>query len=207
MPTYNHANIQKGWRNAGPTPGKTKPWLSDDVLKELNRLATPIREYILDRYVQVALDPLDPMNKNKIERVGRFVFLGRESVPIAIDISQWGYEVNVFVRTSQEFFEAEHDSKMQAGMFASLHATNYYIGEFMKCNAVIAVGIPEFMDRSDCINYFKKILDRGELLLLLLTKEEWRKYLGEGLELNNNGFEYCILAKPNEYICLSIQLS
>lgn len=204
--SYNHSNIQKGWKNASPRPGKVKPWLTDEVLKEVNRIATPIREYILDRYVQEAIDPLNPMNKSKIERVGRFVFLGREAVPIAIDISQWGYEVHVFVSTIKEFSEAEHDARMQAGLFASLQTTNYFNGDFITSNAVVVVGMPEFIRScSEAIRYVKNVSKRAGIVLCLLSKDEWYEYLGEGSELRNHGFKYDILAKPNEYICLSIE--
>lgn len=207
-PTYNHSNRQKGWKNAGPTPGKVKPWLTDEVLKEVNRIATPIREFILDRYVQEALDPLNPMNKSKIERVGRFVFLGREAVPIAIDISQWGYEVHVFVSTIKEFVEAEHDARMQAGLFASLQKTNYLNGDFIGSNAVIVVGIPEVIgNRHEAVRYMENVSKRAGIVLCLLSIDEWREYLGEGAELTKHGFKYDLLAKPNEYICLAIQPS
>ena len=156
--------------------------------------------------MQEAIDPLNPMNKSKIERVGRFVFLGREAVPIAIDISQWGYEVHVFVSTIKEFSEAEHDARMQAGLFASLQTTNYFNGDFITSNAVVVVGMPEFIRScSEAIRYVKNVSKRAGIVLCLLSKDEWYEYLGEGSELRNHGFKYDILAKPNEYICLSIE--
>lgn len=206
LKSYNHSNAQRGWTDQGPNPGQVKPWLTDEVLKEVNRIATPIREYILDRYVQVALDPLNPMNRSKIERVGRFVFLGRESVPVAIDISQWGYEVHVFVSNQKDFVEAYHDAKMQAGLFKTLNKTDYQNGDFLDCTAVVVVGLPEFLEyRSEVLRYLNNLFKRSHLLLCLFSIEEWRKYLGEGLELKNNGYKYELLAEPNQYVCLSIE--
>jgi hypothetical protein len=99
--------------------------LNDDELQSSKARVAPIIDYILTRYPQVALDPMNPINAGKIRTWGPFDFLGEKALPLAIALSQYGYDVRVVVPTFSSKVRVKVNAERHAGIFKDVVIADY----------------------------------------------------------------------------------
>lgn len=200
-PGYRHSGKhQKGWVDTSVQPGKTEPYLSDDELKELDSIATPLREYILDRYpVEEAFDALNPLNKARVMETERILLIGSKSVSLAIWLSQWGYDTHIVLADTASAIKAQRDAKLQAGIFNGVYAMDY----LADCPRARAIVVLDFIESFEEVKYLHRWLDlllrRAEVILCCGDwNRDWssilNKYKVEYLE-QKDGYSYLAIKR------------
>src|SRR3972149_5206600 len=106
---FNHPTNQKGWTNSSYRPSRTieeANYLGDEEYHERLGVHNPLWRYIIQRYTKESEAPI--------------MVIGYDALPLAIELSQWTYPVNLVLRNEEEIKRAKSDAKRQAGTFQSV---------------------------------------------------------------------------------------
>ncbi|MBK9272887.1 MAG: hypothetical protein IPM48_14985 [Saprospiraceae bacterium] len=114
---YNHPNIQKGWEDSSPRVG-------------INKEYKPENERLLDEEYDRVLAVHDPLWRDIVLRYPKesespLVVVGYNSIPIAIELSQWTYPVTFVTSEYKGVKRASEDGKIHAGTFQNIYYCDY----------------------------------------------------------------------------------
>lgn len=167
---------QKGWVDSSTHIGKTEPYLTDSQLWATKVRVYPIKDYILTRYPQEAFDAMDSKNQRKVQSWGPFIFLGIKTVPLAIELSQWGYDASVVVLDEVSKTKVIRDANRQAGLFKKVVVSNYMPGPVPEGSIVFIVDMLDSRRDSDEIREVVDIWlsNHHEIICALPRDRQWR---------------------------------
>lgn len=111
LKSYNHPNIQKGWRDSSPRVGYSQNQLRDEDYHKTLAFHNPLWRYIIKHYPKEAQTPI--------------AILGYSAIPIAIELSQWTYPIIYITDTYEGVKKAKRDCEIQAGFFKHFLYFNY----------------------------------------------------------------------------------
>lgn len=124
---YNHPSKQAGWTDNSYHASRTLEeanYLGDEEYHDRLGVHNPLWRYVINRYREEWDTPI--------------IVMGLESLPLAIELSQWTYPVSMVVRNEKEIKQAESDAKRQAGTFRELTDN---VEKCSKARVVIFVGL------------------------------------------------------------------
>lgn len=103
---YFHPNQQRGWDNSSPGVGYSRGQVTDEAYYASVAIHDPLWRYIISHYDKEIYDHIN---------VSPVTILGYRAVPVAIELTQWGYEVNIITDRVEDFIRAKKDCEIQAG--------------------------------------------------------------------------------------------
>lgn len=96
---------QKGWSNAGLQAGQTRGQLRDEEYDKTLAIHDPVWRYIIVHY------PREIYGTN----IFPVVVCGYNAVPVAIELSQWGYPITFLAENEEALKRAKRDLEIHAG--------------------------------------------------------------------------------------------
>jgi len=163
---FRHPNKQPGWTDASYKPSKTLDeanYLGDEEYHDSLGIHNPLWRYIIRRYT--------------VEKEAPLLVIGFQALPLAIELSQWTYPVNLILKNENEKRQAESDAKRQAGFFKNIRID----GEgYPKSRIAIFIGIIDNLpDRkaTEFVNYLLKGVK--EVVCSVKPNRDWGKILGK----------------------------
>lgn len=163
---FRHPSKQPGWTDASYKPSKTLEeanYLGDEEYHNSLGVHNPLWRYIIKRYTVESDAPL--------------LVMGSQSLPLAIELSQWTYPVNLIVRDGKEKRQAESDAKRQAGFFKSIRVD----GEgYPKSRIAIFIGIIDDLPDNRAKEFVDFLL-KGvkEVVCAVRPTRNWRDIFGK----------------------------
>lgn len=165
---YNHASNQKGWTNSSYRPSRNLEeagYLGDEEYHDRLGIHNPLWRHIIKRYTTESEAPL--------------IVIGFDTLPLAIELSQWTYPVHMVVREDQ-MKRTESDAQRQAGTFKSLVS---HIERCPRSRVAIFIGIMDDMTDDEARKYIEYLL-KGvrEVVCAVREDRDWKKVLGKRIQ-------------------------
>lgn len=118
------------WKQSGNRAGYNQGALSDEQFHAFNMIHDPLWRYVAVHY------PKEVWGKN----VNDVCVLDYNSIPIAVELSQWTFPTTLIVRTPEEVRRSRKDIEIQDGHFKELVLFNY-IRNIPRVTVIVFVGI------------------------------------------------------------------
>ena len=162
---FNHPSNQKGWTNSSYKPSRTLEeanYLGDEEYHDRLGVHNPLWRYIISRYSKESEAPL--------------MVIGFDTLPLAIELSQWTYPINLVLKNEEEIKRAKSDAQRQAGFFKSISTSEAHSSN----RVAIFIGIIDHMPDRDVREYIDFLL-KGvkEVVCAVRPNRDWRSILGE----------------------------
>lgn len=104
--TRNQNPFRKKWTNSSPGVGYTRGQVDDEDFHNTLALHDPLWKYIIHHYNKEVYTHIN---------IAPVIVLGYQTLPVAIELSQWGYDVIFITDKIEEQKKAKIDCKIQAG--------------------------------------------------------------------------------------------
>lgn len=166
---YRHSSKQKGWADTESSVGYSRTnQLQDEEYYLSLALHDPLWRYILARFNKEIYD---------FQNTALINVLGYRALPISIELSQWGYEVNQLCLTDEERQRTIKDLEKQAGKLKQNLWFNYY-NNCPRGAAVCFIGIvDELRNDEDIFKFLDMLLRRNiEVVFAVYNNRDWRKF-------------------------------
>lgn len=163
------------WVDSSPTPQDLRGRLPDDIHHVTLAIHDPLWRFILKHWYQ--------QFEGRIIHNGiRVGIIGKDALPIGIELTQWNYSVHFVEDEEWKITAAKKDAKVQAGMFDDYVACDYF-SDLPRCAVYAFVGIlhrPEFYDKRNVKRWIDLLLRRcKQIVCALRYDEKLLKYLEE----------------------------
>lgn len=165
---FNHASNQPGWTPSGYKPSRNMEeasYLGDEEYSDRLGVHNPLWRYIIKRYTTESDAPL--------------LVIGYESLPLAIELSQWTYPINLVVKNEYEKGKAKSDALRQAGTFKNILID----GEgYAKSRIAIFIGVIDKMPSERARLYVENLLKGvNEVVCAVKPDRNWKDVFGKKL--------------------------
>ena len=188
---YLHPSRQKGWTNSSPGVGYSKGQVTDEAYYASVAIHDPLWRYIIAHYDKEIYDHTN---------VFPITVLGYRGVSVAIELTQWGYDVSILTDKYEDFVRAKKDCEIQAGSPKQLFYFDYTKNVPRGCVICFIGIIDEFKQDAQIINFFNLCLCRNrEVICAVHDNRDWRELL-EG--------KYEVVIKPypiEKYLFISLK--
>ena len=174
---YWHPNQQKGWRSGESTVGYSRSGqLQDEDYYASLALHDPLWRYVISRYDKEIFDHQNTAVVN---------VLGYRALPVAIELSQWGYEINFLCQSEEERQKTKVDIEKQAGFLKE----NLFFDFTKNCprgTVVCFIGVvDEFFRDEDMFSFLDTLLRRNlEVVFAVYNSKDWKRTLEDRYEVN-----------------------
>lgn len=171
-----HPNRQKGWENASPGVGYAKGQITDEAYYASVAIHDPLWRYIIQRYDKEIYDH---------QNIAPITVLGYRSVPVAIELTQWGYEVSILTNKLEDFIRAKKDCEIQAGSPKQLLFFNFEKNVPRGCVICFVGIIDTFKDDRQIISFLDLCLRRHrEVVCAVKEDRDWENLLEDHYEIS-----------------------
>ena len=189
---YQHAGHgQKGWKDSGYQADYDRDQLSDEEYAGVLGLHDPVWRYIISHYNKEIYD---------YQNITPVTILGYRSLPIGIELSQWGYPVTFLCQSQAEQEKAKKDCEIQAGFLRDNIWFNFY-DNCPKGGVVCFVGVLDAMKSpTRLFTYINLLLRRNhEIVCAVRSNKNWREIL-------RGKYNYKLIKYPGKpFVMLSIK--
>lgn len=164
-----HPNIQKGWKNSSPGVGYSNNQITDEQYYATVAIHDPLWRYVISHYDAEIYDHLN---------TAPVAVLGYRSLPVAIELTQWGYDVTILTRTLGEFRKAQKDCVIQAGSPKEILYFDYTKNIPRVCVVCFIDVISDFEDESRIFTFLDLCLRRSrEVVCAVRDDRDWKELL------------------------------
>lgn len=133
------------WKDSSPHAGYNRNQLKDEEYHLTLAYHNPLWRYVTQRFTNEAACPV--------------TVLGYDSIPLAIELSQWTYPVTYITDTHEGVEKAKKDCEIQAGSFKDF----YYFDFGKNCPAsriVLFIGLLQEIPDDEIIEFLEMLLRR-----------------------------------------------
>lgn len=159
------AEQYRGWNKSGLRAGQMKGVMSDEDFHYILGYHKPAWVHILDRLPHESKHPI--------------VVFGKYSIPVAIELSQWGYPVSYLVK---DWDEEKHIARTLDVHFGQLKIIQQdYLKNIPRCKAVFITDLLEYFTNIEELHIFMDmLLSRAKIVFISTTSlKNWRAILGD----------------------------
>lgn len=162
--------------------------LKDEEYKKTNYEHRKLWGYIVNHYKKEAQCPI--------------VVAGYDSIPIAIELSQWGYPITFLTDSLEGVKKARKDCQTHAGTFKEL--LHFEFGKNVpRSRLVTFLGILEQMEDDEIPDFISMLLRRSqEVVCSVRVGRNWERILGGKFDLDvrlyNSKQFYLLIIRENE---------
>ncbi len=174
---YLHPNIQPGWTPSESKVGKLSDTLGDEEYHDSLSIHNSLWRYIINRYPKESQAPL--------------LILGYETLPVAIELSQWTYPITYVVGNQAEVDQVKRDAERQAGTFKKLLKIPYFrwVSTYPFSRVAVFIGIIDRMTDKDVIQWLKNLLkSTTEIVFAVEDNRNWRDLLSPEFKVIGNSY-------------------
>ena len=190
---YWHPNQQKGWRQSSPGVGYSRGQITDEQYYASVAIHDPLWRYIISHYDK---EIYDHQNTTPV------TVLGYRGVPVAIELTQWGYDVSILTNKLEDFIRAKKDCEIQAGSPKQLFYFDFTKNVPRGCVISFIGIIDTFKDNAQIFDFIDLCLRRNrEVVCAVRDDRDWRELLEK---------KYEVVLKPypiGKYLFLSVKES
>jgi hypothetical protein len=148
-----------------------KDWLDDERYQKANSITKPVLAYILEEYKNEPADALSGMDDFLRRYMGIFLVLGIELLPLAIELSQWDYDVHFVVEDRKYLPDIEEAVSKHAGVIKRVVVADYF-KDVPQARVCVA-----YAD-SDDVGWYEMLAGRcNEALLIADDSRDWSQFL------------------------------
>lgn len=170
-----HPSQQKGWSNSSPRVGYAKGYLTDEQYYASVAIHDPLWRYIISHYDKEIYDH---------QNIYPITVLGYKSLPVAIELTQWGYEVTIITDRLEDFNRAKRDCEIQAGSPKQLLFFDYTKNVPRNCVICFIEIIDEFKDNAQIHSFLDLCLRRNrEVVCAVKNDRDWARLLNSKYEI------------------------
>ena len=144
---HHHANKQAGWKDTGSKVGYNRGQLKDETYDQTLAIHDPLWRYIIQRYPKEAQCPI--------------VVVGYNSIPIAIELSQWTYPVTYMTSSYEGVKKAERDNEIHAGNFKQMYYCDF-LETFPRCRVVTFINTLGLLSTPKLYSFLDMALRRSQ---------------------------------------------
>lgn len=158
------AEKYEGWDQTGYRAGQIKGVMTDDEFHYILGYHKPAWVHVLDRLSKEGSHPI--------------VVFGILSLPVAIELSQWGYPTTYLVKDWDEEKLINDSMEVHAGELKIVQQD--YLKNIPRCSAVFITDLLEhFTDEVELKEFLDMLLDRAQILFITTTLlKDWHSALG-----------------------------
>lgn len=158
---------QRGWQQNGARTGQYNGQLTDEQYYASLAIHEPLWRYIVRHYVK------EIYGKN-IDSVN---ILGYRAIPVAIELSQWGYEVAFLTPNHEEIKRAKKDYEIQAG-FVKDNIWFDYRSNVPPATITCFIGLLDEFPEYKMYEFLDMCLRRSEeIVCAVKNNHDWEKIL------------------------------
>lgn len=166
---YSHASKQQGWSDNSYHASRTleeADYLSDDEYHDRLGVHNPLWRYVINRYRDEFNTPI--------------MVLGKEALPLAIELSQWTYPTSLVVKNEKERKKAISDSQRQAGNFTRIVID----GErFIRSRIAIMIGIIDSVPVEKAKKTIDHLLEGVNVVICAVKRNrDWSSIFGNKIK-------------------------
>ena len=182
---------QKGWKLNPIDYEARRNQFQDEAFHNTLAVHDPLWRYIVNHYSKEIYNH---------ENIASVTVLGYDSLPIAIELSQWGYPVIFIADNLEEYEKAKKDCEIQAGKLKDLLYFDYR-RNIPQGTAICFLGIlDDPMPFSRLFTYIDLLLRRNrEIICALYESRDWVELL---VELLRDKYKVQIMRYPNQPLVL-----
>lgn len=166
---HQHQGIQRGWQQSGYKAFQNYGQLSDEEISGSLQLHDPLWRYIVRHY------PKEVYGQN----LATVNVLGYQSLPIAIELSQWQYEVTFLTPYQEHLKLAKKDYEIHAGFIKTNYWFNFY-NNVPNASVTTFIGILHQLKPEDMCRFIDMLLRRSEEVVCAVPDtHEWNDIFEE----------------------------
>ena len=171
-------------------------YLPDEEYQRLNSLTKPILYHIISKYENRPTDSMDIMEKWMRKYSGEFLFLGSESIPLAIEISQWGYNTHIALSDDSFLESINLTLDRHASQVRDLLVYDYF-EDIPECTVAVSTNVLNILNDSDSKRWMGRVLKRAdEALVTVRNTKDWCSFFKK--------YKVNILQQDNVQTCLRL---
>lgn len=172
---------QERWVDRSPQVGYAKNQLKDEEYHIALAINNPLWRFVVLHYQK----ELYGKNINTVN------VLGYNSIPFAIELSQWFYDVTFMVKTKAQYDKAKKDCEIHAGVFKNMHIWDY-LKDVPRATVTMFIGVVDvFSDDQRIYDYFDLLLRRSEeVVCALRDNRDWNEFF-------RGKYQYKIMEYPD----------
>jgi hypothetical protein len=161
------------WIDSSPHLGEG--YLSDEEYNSLNTYTRPLLAHLLYKYTNDTHDSMDMVDQFLRKYVGELLFIGIDCLPIAIEISQWGYETSLMLQERPSNLDATLER--QGSQIKEVIIGDYLL-DIPESRVVIHAGIVNKIPDQDILSWFKRLYHRADEILFGADNDrDWPSFL------------------------------
>lgn len=162
------------WVDTSPRVGED--YLKDEEYEAYNLLTKPLLAHIVSRFKNDTHDSMDEMEKFLRNYEGEFLFLGDTTIPLAIEVSQWGYETLLMLQEKVENLDRTLDR--QGAIIKEVIIDD--LDDVPEARCIVHMNLLDKVS-DDAIRYwFPRILRRCDVMIFGVDNtRDWKTYLAE----------------------------
>ncbi len=148
---FSHQGRQQGWQQRGYQAFENYGQLSDEEINESLQLHDPLWRYIVRHYTKEVYG----------ENLAKVNVLGYQSLPIAIELSQWSYPITFLTPFQEHLRKAKKDYEIHAGFVKENYWFNFY-NNVPNAAVTTFIGIIHQLQVENMYKFIDMLLRRSE---------------------------------------------
>ena len=172
---YQHPSSQRGWQDSSPRIGYSRGQITDEAYYASVAIHDPLWRYIIAHYDKEIYDH---------ENTTPVTVLGYRALPVAIELTQWGYDVSILTNKFEDFMRAKKDCEIQAGSPKQLFYFDFTKNVPRGCVISFIGIIDTFKSDSQIFDFLDLCLRRNrEVVCAVHNDRDWKELLEKKYEV------------------------